>query len=198
MTMYVAVDLHDFVFFAADKRVTTRSDNGTSAYTDDASKLITTENGIVTGCGLEGVIQNVGQAMSGQGFTSDEKSRINSSFPTQLLNSTRVVIAPKMQPENERLLWLKFGEQQTDRFFECVGGLVEGAAQINDSHRSIVMQASAEYVRNKLQDGAFECLLQQITQAFVAVSQATDEVSSVFDFALQYPDGRQLINTNPV
>lgn len=194
MTMYIAVDLHEFVFFAADKRVTTRSQDGVSTFSDDVVKLNVISGGIITGCGLENVVERVGNAMSGSGFTLEEKNQINVDYPTPYLNATRVVIAPKQQPENQRLLSLHFGEHQTDRFFDFEGGLVDGSSGITQEHRQIVMQASADYVRNRGQIGRFEHLLEQIGHVFECVSQVSDEVSNIFDYALQYPDGRQSIN----
>lgn len=197
MTMFVAIELHEFVFFSADKRVTTRSRNGASTFSDNVFKLHVSEFGISTGCGLEDVVTDVAKSLASNSFTLAHRQKISEPHQDSHLNGTRVVYAPRYARENERLIWIKFGSQSNQAPFEVVGGLIDGAAEISDEHRAIIHEASSEFVKSRNQSGAFSTFLSHIAEAYKKVSNTTCEVSESFDFAIQYPDGKQLLNRVP-
>lgn len=198
MTMFLAVDLHEFVFVAADQQVTNVKVNGSKSQSHKTTKILNTEKSICTGCGLQYVVEHLSSCFSEGNIERGLREDLTGKYPIQYLSMTKVVLVPVRAVENERIIFINFDNGSLVFNAEYTGGVINGSDSIEQRHIALLIQASSEFVKNKSSESSFAVFLEAIDSIFKNVSSMTPDVSDTFDFAIQYPDGTRFFNERPV
>ncbi|MCO4320685.1 hypothetical protein [Aliidiomarina quisquiliarum] len=199
MTMFMSVDLHEYVFVAVDRQVSIGNSIADIKQAHQSTKLIQTSNSICTGCGLQPVIERISNRFQTKNLDKKFLDRFKNEYPLEFLNMTTAIIIPKLSQENERIISVELNEESKDPI-QFVGGIIEGSSGIKNKHREDFINSSSAFVRarnNGIECIAFKEFMKSISSIFQQVSTVTPEVSSTFDYCFQSSKGKRFLNKLP-
>lgn len=200
MTMFMCVDLHEYIFVAADRQVSEVNSTNNIKQANKLTKLIQNQNVICTGCGLQSVIEHIANFSKIENFNKPFIDSFRGKYPQEFLDMTKVIIIPKLSQENKRIILIELNVD-SDAPVKFVGGIVQGSSSINDEHEHSFMQFSSRFVESRnagIRLKAFEDFIENVESLFAQVSDMTPEVSSEFDYCFQSYNGERYFNKLPI
>lgn len=126
MTMFLSVDLHEYVFVAADRQVSIGKNVTNMRQVHQELKLVQTINSVCTGCGLQPVIKSISDYFINGNINKRLLDNFKEQYPTELLNMTKVIVIPKSSRVSERIMSIELHEKSLTPI-QFIGGTVQGS-----------------------------------------------------------------------